>query len=113
MFDLYDENDYGGSPRYNWFLVQIIVVSFAAHVGKNFSDLEHTGVFVPVTNPPNFAHCAEANRQMCVLCCQLQLDLSPANCDEFDTVVASLQEEMKLHRYAMQHAAYRHLLSKL
>jgi hypothetical protein len=113
MFDLLDEDDFNNAPHYNWLIVQIAIVGFATQVGFAFPELTHHGVFVPRVKDADQARCAEANRQMCVLCFALQSDLSPENCDDYDVVVTSLKEEIQHYREAMQHAVYRHLLSHL
>jgi hypothetical protein len=111
MFDLLDEDDFNHTPHYNWLIVQIAIAGFATHVGSTFPGLTHHGVFVLDTNDTNQARCAEANRQMCVLCFALQTELTPENCDDYDVVITSLEEEIQHYREAMRHAAYRHLLS--
>lgn len=102
MFDFSPDRSDNGTPRYTWLYIQIWLDSQNLQVQRLFPHLTFGNIF-GAGSKSDYQSCEEANRQMVLCCNYLHLELTPANCEDYDDVIKILAEHMERYRIARKY----------
>ena len=102
MFDFIQERNDNGTPRYTLLYVQIWLDSLRVQVKARFPHLTYGNMF-GAGSESDYQSCAEANDLMVKCCIDIWLEVTPSNCEDYDTVHEMLTQQMETHQIARQY----------